>query len=126
MYGDSIESTALPTMSTRFRAATTFFRARKATFRSSSALPNVRAQIEGELSAIRDAGTYKTERVITSRQAATIGVRGRENKVLNFCANNYLGLSAHPDVIQAGKDALDTHGAGLSSVRFICGTQVFN
>ncbi|KRO70601.1 MAG: 2-amino-3-ketobutyrate CoA ligase [Cryomorphaceae bacterium BACL11 MAG-121128-bin16] len=71
---------------------------------------------------MKEAGLFKKERVITTAQAASIRVStGAE--VLNFCANNYLGLSSHPDVIQAAKDALDTHGYGMSSVRFICGTQ---
>ena len=73
------------------------------------------------LDAIREAGTYKEERVITTPQGAAIGTGGQE--VLNFCANNYLGLSAHPKVIEGAKKALDSHGFGLSSVRFICGTQ---
>lgn len=72
---------------------------------------------------MQDAGTYKRERVITSPQTASIRVSGRPKEVLNFCANNYLGLSNHPDIVQAGKRALDSHGMGLSSVRFICGTQ---
>ena len=79
-------------------------------------------QIQAELATIKEAGLFKKERVITTAQAASIRVStGAE--VLNFCANNYLGLSSHPDVIQAAKDALDTHGYGMSSVRFICGTQ---
>ena len=79
-------------------------------------------QIQDELATIKEAGLFKKERVITTAQAASIRVStGAE--VLNFCANNYLGLSSHPDVIQAAKDALDTHGYGMSSVRFICGTQ---
>jgi glycine C-acetyltransferase len=73
------------------------------------------------LQGIRDAGLYKEERVITSPQGAAIATGGAE--VLNFCANNYLGLSAHPKVIEGAKKALDSHGFGLSSVRFICGTQ---
>ncbi|MBK6923513.1 MAG: glycine C-acetyltransferase [Deltaproteobacteria bacterium] len=73
------------------------------------------------LQEIRDAGLYKHERVIESPQGATIRVGGRE--VLNFCANNYLGLSSHPRVIEAARVALDERGYGLSSVRFICGTQ---
>jgi len=78
--------------------------------------------LAGELEELRAAGLYKAERVITSPQGATIAVAdGR--KVLNFCANNYLGLADHPDVIAAAKDALDTHGFGMASVRFICGTQ---
>ncbi len=78
--------------------------------------------IQKELDDIRDAGLYKEERIITTPQAAEIATtRGME--VLNFCANNYLGLSSHPDVIAAAKATIDTHGFGLSSVRFICGTQ---
>jgi glycine C-acetyltransferase len=79
-------------------------------------------QLQDELVNIQEAGLYKKERIITNPQGASIRVStGKE--VLNFCANNYLGLSSHPDVIQAAKDALDTHGYGMSSVRFICGTQ---
>lgn len=75
-----------------------------------------------ELEAIRDAGLFKAERIITSPQGPVIRIStGQE--VLNFCANNYLGLSAHPEVVQAAKDTLDSHGFGMSSVRFICGTQ---
>lgn len=74
------------------------------------------------LEEIRAAGLFKSERIITSPQSAQIELAdGRE--VLNFCANNYLGLADHPDIIQAAKDALDTHGFGMASVRFICGTQ---
>jgi glycine C-acetyltransferase len=81
-----------------------------------------RPRLEAELDSIREQGLYKTERIITTPQAAQIGtVDGGE--VLNFCANNYLGLADHPDVVAAAKDALDTHGFGLASVRFICGTQ---
>jgi glycine C-acetyltransferase len=75
-----------------------------------------------ELEAIREAGLYKKERIITSAQAAEITIQGGQH-VLNFCANNYLGLSSHPKVIEAAKAAIDSHGFGLSSVRFICGTQ---
>jgi glycine C-acetyltransferase len=78
--------------------------------------------ISKEIESIKEAGLYKKERVITSPQAAEITIQGG-NKVYNFCANNYLGLSSHPAVIQAAKEAIDTHGFGLSSVRFICGTQ---
>ncbi|MEY2760105.1 MAG: hypothetical protein RLZZ96_5 [Bacteroidota bacterium] len=78
--------------------------------------------ISKEIESIKEAGLYKKERVITSPQAAEITIQGGE-KVYNFCANNYLGLSSHPAVIQAAKEAIDTHGFGLSSVRFICGTQ---
>src|SRR5690606_25395432 len=78
--------------------------------------------LQEELEAIRAEGLYKEERIITTPQGAEIQTTNTEN-VLNFCANNYLGLSAHPEVIKAGKEAIDTHGYGLSSVRFICGTQ---
>lgn len=75
-----------------------------------------------ELQEIKDAGLYKSERIITSSQDALIKIStGQE--VLNFCSNNYLGLSSHPEVIKAAKDTLDSHGFGMSSVRFICGTQ---
>ena len=83
---------------------------------------NIKHQLEKELQEIKDAGLYKSERVITSSQDAVIKISSGE-EVLNFCANNYLGLSNHPEVIQAAKDTLDTHGFGMSSVRFICGTQ---
>ena len=75
-----------------------------------------------ELASIKEAGLYKKERVITSSQAAEITIQGGK-QVLNFCANNYLGLSSHPKVIEAAKAAIDSHGFGMSSVRFICGTQ---
>jgi glycine C-acetyltransferase len=79
-------------------------------------------KLEQELRAIQEAGLFKRERVITSPQAAQITIAGGK-QVLNFCANNYLGLSSHPSVVQAAKEAIDTHGFGMSSVRFICGTQ---
>ena len=82
----------------------------------------LKQQLQKELQNIKEEGLYKDERVITNPQGASIRVSTGE-EVLNFCANNYLGLSSHPDVIQAAKDALDTHGYGMSSVRFICGTQ---
>uniref|UniRef100_A0A8C2ZZR6 2-amino-3-ketobutyrate coenzyme A ligase, mitochondrial n=1 Tax=Cyclopterus lumpus TaxID=8103 RepID=A0A8C2ZZR6_CYCLU len=89
-----------------------------------SAVAEARAVLESELDGIRSAGTWKSERIITSRQGPRINVDGSSSSgILNFCANNYLGLSSHPEVVQAGIDALKTHGAGLSSVRFICGTQ---
>jgi glycine C-acetyltransferase len=75
-----------------------------------------------EIEGIKEAGLYKKERIITSAQGAEITIQGGQ-QVLNFCANNYLGLSSHPKVIEAAKAAIDTHGFGLSSVRFICGTQ---
>ncbi|MCK7589404.1 glycine C-acetyltransferase [Subsaxibacter sp. CAU 1640] len=78
--------------------------------------------LQEELQKIKNDGLYKEERIITSPQGAEITLNTGET-VLNFCANNYLGLSSHPEVIQAAKDAMDTHGFGMSSVRFICGTQ---
>ncbi len=83
---------------------------------------NIKAQLQQEIDAIKAAGLYKTERVITTPQGSKISTT-KTPEVLNFCANNYLGLSSHPEVIEAGKHAIDTHGYGLSSVRFICGTQ---
>lgn len=77
--------------------------------------------IHNELENIENEGLYKRERIITSQQSAEIEVGGK--KLLNFCANNYLGLSNHPDVMKASQDAIDSHGYGMSSVRFICGTQ---
>ena len=77
--------------------------------------------LQEELNTIEQNGIFKKERIITSPQGAEITVNGET--VLNFCANNYLGLSSHPEVVQAAKDALDSHGFGMSSVRFICGTQ---
>ncbi len=82
----------------------------------------IKTYLQEELESIREAGLYKEERIITSPQGAIITVAGGK-QVINFCANNYLGLSSHPDVIQAAKDTLDSHGYGMSSVRFICGTQ---
>jgi glycine C-acetyltransferase len=82
----------------------------------------LKQHLQDELKAIDGAGLYKRERIITTPQGAEIKVSTGET-VLNFCANNYLGLSSHPEVIQAAKDALDSHGYGMSSVRFICGTQ---
>lgn len=79
------------------------------------------ARIAKELQTIDEAGLFKKERIITSEQGAEIVVNGKV--VLNFCANNYLGLSSHPKVIEAAHKAIDTHGYGMSSVRFICGTQ---
>ena len=81
----------------------------------------IKQQLQQELQTIKDNGLYKKERIITSPQGAEITVNNET--VLNFCANNYLGLSSHPEVVQAAKNALDTHGFGMSSVRFICGTQ---
>ncbi|MXV37070.1 glycine C-acetyltransferase [Flavobacteriaceae bacterium Ap0902] len=77
--------------------------------------------LQTQLEEIKEEGLYKTERIITSAQRAEIEVNGQ--KLLNFCANNYLGLSNHPDVIKASQETMDSHGYGMSSVRFICGTQ---
>ena len=82
----------------------------------------IKEDFQKDIEAIKSSGLYKAERVLTSKQGPEINTTSQSN-VLNFCANNYLGLSAHPKVIQAGIDALNTHGFGLSSVRFICGTQ---
>jgi glycine C-acetyltransferase len=81
-----------------------------------------KTKLQQELQSIEDAGLFKRERIITSPQSAEITIAGGQ-KVLNFCANNYLGLSSHPRVLEAAKAAIDTHGFGMSSVRFICGTQ---
>ena len=82
----------------------------------------IKEYLQNELQTIEENGIFKKERIITSAQDAEITISTGE-KVLNFCANNYLGLSSHPEVVQAAKDAMDTHGFGMSSVRFICGTQ---
>lgn len=82
---------------------------------------NIREYYSEELSAIKEAGLYKSERIITTPQSATINTQNKE--VLNFCANNYLGLSSHPEVLEAAIETIKTHGFGMSSVRFICGTQ---
>lgn len=82
----------------------------------------IKEHLAAELESIKENGLFKKERIIASPQGAEITLESGE-KVLNFCANNYLGLSSHPEVVQAAKEALDTHGFGMSSVRFICGTQ---
>ena len=82
----------------------------------------IKDTLKKQLQEIEEAGLYKSERIITSSQDAVIKISTGE-EVINFCANNYLGLSNHPEVIQAAKDTLDSHGFGMSSVRFICGTQ---
>ena len=82
----------------------------------------IKKHLQAELQTIEDNGIFKKERIITSPQGAEITISTGET-VLNFCSNNYLGLSSHPEVVEAAKDALDTHGFGMSSVRFICGTQ---
>ena len=83
---------------------------------------NIKKHLQAELQTIEDNGIFKKERIITSPQGTEITISTGE-KVINFCSNNYLGLSSHPEVIKAAKEALDTHGFGMSSVRFICGTQ---
>ncbi len=82
----------------------------------------IKEHLQQEIKEIKEAGLFKSERIITTSQDAVIKISTGE-EVINFCANNYLGLSNHPEVIQAAKDTLDTHGFGMSSVRFICGTQ---
>ncbi|KAL9913671.1 glycine C-acetyltransferase [Glossina fuscipes fuscipes] len=92
----------------------------------SSAAPanaQLREILSDQLNGIRDAGTFKSERVITSSQSTQITVEGSNEKILNFCANNYLGLANNPDVVNYSHNVLEKYGAGLSSVRFICGTQ---
>ncbi len=83
---------------------------------------DIKSHLQHEIESIKDAGLFKEERIITSPQGAEITLNTGQ-KVLNFCSNNYLGLSSHPDVVKAAKDTLDSHGFGMSSVRFICGTQ---
>ncbi|RXG16057.1 2-amino-3-ketobutyrate coenzyme A ligase [Leeuwenhoekiella aestuarii] len=83
---------------------------------------SVRKSIQKELEEIKEAGLYKEERIITTPQKAEINTE-KGSEVLNFCANNYLGLSSHPDIIEASIDTIRSHGYGMSSVRFICGTQ---
>ena len=82
----------------------------------------IKAHISDELKQINESGLYKSERIITSPQDSSITVEGGQ-KVLNLCANNYLGLASHPDIVKAAKESYDKWGYGLSSVRFICGTQ---
>merc|ERR1719461_431599 len=88
-----------------------------------SAAAAVYKRLDQEAQNIKKAGTWKTEKVITSTQNTSVSVLGSKGPILNFCANNYLGLSSHPEVVEAAIDALKSHGAGVSSVRFICGTQ---
>merc|ERR1712123_225420 len=114
-------------------ASTTLSRSSLAFLKSSSTVLHLKAwqsagaavnrRIEQDLEGIKQAGTWKTEKVITTAQNVSVNVTTSQGPILNFCANNYLGLSSHPEVIQAAIEALKTHGAGLSSVRFICGTQ---
>merc|ERR1712106_921281 len=114
-------------------AGTTLSRSSLGFLKSSSTVSQLKAwqsagaavnrRIEQDLEGIKQAGTWKTEKVITTAQNVSVNVTTSHGPILNFCANNYLGLSSHPEVIQAAIEALKTHGAGMSSVRFICGTQ---
>ena len=88
--------------------------------------PNFREFLAGELKAIREQGLFKEEWPILGEQGPEIRVEGRREPVLNFCANNYLGLSSHPELLKAAHRALDEWGFGMSSVRFICGTQALH
>lgn len=92
-------------------------------YSDSAATKNFRSILSKQIAGIKDAGTYKRERIITSSQKTNITVEGSRGDILNFCANNYLGLSTNQQVIDHTKDILDKYGNGLSSVRFICGTQ---
>ncbi|XP_055372424.1 2-amino-3-ketobutyrate coenzyme A ligase, mitochondrial [Condylostylus longicornis] len=92
-------------------------------FKSNSAENDLKKILSSQISEIKKNGTYKSERIITSAQNTQISVSGTKNSVLNFCANNYLGLSNNKDIIEFSKNALNKYGCGLSSVRFICGTQ---
>jgi glycine C-acetyltransferase len=85
--------------------------------------PTFREFLAGELKQIREQGLFKEEWPILGEQGPEIRVEGRKDPVLNFCANNYLGLSSHPELLKAAHRALDEWGYGMSSVRFICGTQ---
>ena len=82
---------------------------------------SLKKRLKIEIQEIRDSGRYKNERIITSPQKSVINTE--DEKVINFCANNYLGLASDPRIINAAKEKLDSHGLGLASVRFICGTQ---
>ena len=86
----------------------------------------INQRLNPELDSIRQAGTWKNERIISTSQSSHIQVEHSTNDLLNFCANNYLGLANNQEIIQASKNALDIYGAGLSSVRFICGTQTIH
>ena len=86
----------------------------------------VNKRLNAELDSIRQAGTWKTERIISTSQSSHIKVANSSKELLNFCANNYLGLANNSQIIQSAKQALDDYGAGLSSVRFICGTQIIH
>ena len=83
---------------------------------------NFKPYLISEIIKIKDSGLYKKERIITSPQNSSINTN-EDNDIINLCANNYLGLSSHPEIVNAAKKTIDTHGYGMSSVRFICGTQ---
>ena len=97
-----------------------------ASSQAQNALDSSMEIIKNELDKIERGGLWKHERVITTKQDSHIHVENQSSSILNFCANNYLGLSSHPELIEAGKKGLDEYGAGLSSVRFICGTQLIH
>jgi len=86
----------------------------------------INKRINPELDSIREAGTWKTERIISTSQSSHIQIENSKTELLNFCANNYLGLANNSEIIKAAKQALENYGAGLSSVRFICGTQTIH
>nr|AAL90327.1 RE16411p [Drosophila melanogaster] len=90
---------------------------------SAAAQAQLREILGTQLAGIKDAGTFKAERIITSSQSTQITVQGSDKKILNFCANNYLGLANNPEIVEHSQKLLEQYGAGLSSVRFICGTQ---
>lgn len=105
-----------------YREAAAWIHEHSNTLTTSIMYKTLKPALQEELNEIREAGLYKSERIITTPQGAVIKTDSGE-EVINFCANNYLGLSSHPKVIEAAKRTIDTHGYGLSSVRFICGTQ---
>jgi len=92
----------------------------------STSIEIINKRLNSELDSIRQAGTWKSERIISTSQSSHIKIEKSSNELLNFCANNYLGLANNSQIIQSAKQALDNYGAGLSSVRFICGTQIIH
>ena len=128
--GEKVYVTYLDSISTTFEyfghMSTSFFQLRTLR-RSFSTLKDVIHQrLNPELDSIRQAGTWKTERIISTSQSSHIQIENSSHDLLNFCANNYLGLANNAQIIQSAKEALDKYGAGLSSVRFICGTQTIH
>jgi glycine C-acetyltransferase len=104
-----------------------FLSLRHTTIRRVSTLTDViNKRLNPELDSIRQAGTWKTERIISTSQSSYIKIENSKSELLNFCANNYLGLANNSEIIKSSKQALDDYGAGLSSVRFICGTQTIH